>query len=117
MSKPINEKIDAPFTLLAIGEAFIRLVSKLNTALRNLTFSDNFDAREVDVSFSGTSEIEIPNPFRDGRIPTRWLIVDVENGAGTLAPKRGTTDWTSEFLYLQNTSASAISGKILFLVN
>jgi hypothetical protein len=89
-----------------------RLYTLVKNCVRYLSFVENFKAREMSVTFAGTSEVMIQNPFKD-IIPTRWVVVDVTGGGFT--PVRGDSSWTVEKLYLSNPLGGNIVAKIVFM--
>lgn len=84
------------------------------TQLRRLTFEDNFESAEVELSIAASTEVTITNPFRrSGRIPSKWIIVD-DRGSGIL--KKGSATWTVDLLSFQNVSSlSTVDATVLLL--
>lgn len=78
--------------------------------LQKLTFADNFESFEVEVTFQGNEEVPINNP-RD-YIPTRWLVVDRDAAGGII---RGSQGWTANTVYLKNAGPNTVTATIIFL--
>jgi hypothetical protein len=108
----------SPYRISDVSATSInQMLRQVEQDLRNLTFSDNFFGEEVEVSFSGSGEVAIPNPFQKqklGIIPTRWMVVDVEATTATFAPCRGTSSWTAATLYLKNPAGGSVTAKVRF---
>lgn len=85
-------------------------LKELITGLRNLTFADNFQSFEVEVDIPATSEVAIANQFK-GVIPSKRIIVK----ANVNTVVDGDNAWTTSYLYLKNTGATAATVKVLFL--
>lgn len=66
--------------------------------LRRLSFVDNFDCFEREITIPAGTEVEIRNGFKDGAIPTRWFVVDI---VGDGHVRRGDASWTRDLLYLK----------------
>lgn len=73
------------------------LLKELAVGLRNLSFSENFDSFEVEVTITANTEKQIRN--RLTAIPKKYIIVRKSNGSEVAD---GPTEWTSDFLYLKN---------------
>lgn len=87
----------------------VNLTRQLAVGLRDLTFSDNFKGFEETITISATSEGQIRNPLNF--IPTRYIIVSQEgNGLVT----KGTTDWSTDFVYLYNNGATSVTITVQF---
>jgi len=88
---------------------------RLSQDLRSLTPVDNFEGFECEVTFSvgATTDVQIPNKFRDGRIPTRFIVVDTD---AELSAHRGVGTWDTNFVYLRNAAgATGAVAKIQFI--
>lgn len=85
---------------------------ELSVGLKKLDFLENYESFKVSVSIPATSELAIRNELRDGTIP-RFRIV-VKGGANAQHIVDGTTAWTSDFVYLYNTSASTATADVVF---
>lgn len=76
------------------------MVKDLNHGLRNLTFTNNLEGFEATVTISATSELAIRNELTF--TPTRYIILS-QTGNGLIT--KGSTDWSSDYLYLYNNGA------------
>jgi hypothetical protein len=85
---------------------------ELTTGLRKLTFDDNFESFEVDVTIPAGTELAIRNELKS--IPTRRIIL--ATNLGGLDVYDGDTEWTTDFLYLTNSGASTAQMKVVFLI-
>lgn len=82
----------------------------LSAILRRLSFENNFECREVDVTIPAASEVSVRNPFRGGRVPSHYLIVS-QTGGGNI--RKGPTAWDANYLYFKNHHAvDSTSGTI-----
>lgn len=79
------------------------LIKQLARAFYNLNFDDNFVSWSDTVTIAANTETRLSNKFRDGTVPTSYLIVD-QTGAGFVT--RGPTAWTGDAVFLKNHSAS-----------
>lgn len=86
-----------------------RALRTLGGVLRQLTFADNFESFEVDVTISATSEVTILNQL--GFIPSRYVVFSME-GDGSV--RKGATEWTSAIVTLRNPDASDVTAKVGF---
>lgn len=78
------------------------LIRGLGTSLLKLTFSENFDSFQQEVTIPANSELAIRNLFRS-RIPTGFVITDHTGGI----VRRGTTAWSNDYVYLENVSSTS----------
>ena len=85
------------------------LIKELDRGLRDVSFTDNFDSFEVEVTIPNSSELEIRNQLTI--IPTRYIIVS-QTGNGVVT--KGTTTWTKNFLYLYNNGSVDVTIKVIF---
>lgn len=80
------------------------VTKELSTRLRSLTFSDNFDSFEVDVTVPaasvGTEEINVRNNLTI--IPSRYIILSQEGGGLITRGSR----WDINYISFKNASAS-----------
>ena len=91
----------------------VRNLRELTSILRKLRFEDNFTSWiEDDLTIGGGSEVQIRNML-DPEIPSMRLVV--RGGAGAENVVDGTTAWTSNYVYLQNTGGSSVTVDVLFL--
>jgi len=65
---------------------------------------------EATVTISATSELAIRNELTF--IPTRYIILS-QTGNGLIT--KGTTDWTSDYVYLYNNGAVSVTVTIFFM--
>ena len=84
---------------------------ELYNGLTKLSFDDNFNSFTVSVTVPATSELPIRNQL--DRIPTGKIIL--RDGASN-AVVDGATAWTRDFVYIQNTSGSAVDVTVVFFV-
>lgn len=87
---------------------FIRDIA---AGLVHLTFQENFDSFMSTQTIAAGAEVSLRNEFRDGRIPTHWLIVDATGGNQIT---RGTTAWSSTYLTLKNNGAASATITVRF---
>ena len=85
------------------------LVWELGAGIYKLSFADNFQSFEKDITIAAASESQIRNelPF----IPTRYIIVN-QSGNGLITRE---TAWTKDYLYLTNNGAVEVNATIVFL--
>lgn len=86
------------------------MAKQLAVALRTLTFSDNFDSYEEEITIAATSEARIRHDLNV--TPTRYIIVS-QSGNGLIT--KGTTDWTENFAYFYNNGGVSVTVKIVIL--
>ncbi len=89
----------------------VRAFRAIRDVLQRLTFADNFESFEEEVTIGATSEVSVVNKL--DTIPSRYLVMEMV-GDGTV--RKGSTTWTSELLYLRNPSASSVTAKVRFFV-
>ena len=78
------------------------LLKELATGLKRLTFVENFESFETGTTtLAANTETAIRNEL--DFIPTKMIILKQTGNALITA---GTTEWTSNFLYIQNHDAS-----------
>ena len=90
-----------------------KTLRELAGGLTRLRFTDNFEAFEVEVTIPATSEVPIRNELKSKTIPTQRLIVRGGSGAENVVD--GDTQWTRDFVYLQNTGGSEVTVTVVFL--
>jgi hypothetical protein len=89
-----------------------KLLSDLRRVVYQLTFVDNFRAWETTQTIAANTEVAIPNAFQNGAIPTKWIVSD-HRGNGIVV--RGDTEWTSDYVFLKNRSATdSVTVTVLF---
>ena len=86
------------------------LIRDLSNGLRNLSFGDNFQSFEQVVEIAATTELSIRNQLTS--IPKKYIIVD-QTGNGLIT--RGTTEWSTDYLYLYNNGAVTVTATIVFM--
>jgi hypothetical protein len=94
---------------------FSRLIRTYSLAdlvdgLRKLTFGENFQSFEVEVTIAAGAEQEIRNLLRD-TVPTKRIIVRGNSNEVVY----GDTEWTTDFVYLKNIGASDATATVVFL--
>ena len=77
------------------------LIRELTNGLTKLTFGDNFESFETTVTINAFSVLAIRNEL--SVIPTRRMIVKQDLEA---AISDSTTEWTKDFIYLENHNGS-----------
>lgn len=86
-----------------LNEEFRNLDGLLN---RGLNFADNFDGRILSFTSSVTPDAENTVAHTLGKIPTGFIVTDINKGAVVY---RGTTSFTATNIYLKcNTASTAI---------
>ena len=88
------------------------LIKYLAIGLRDISFPDNFQSFEEEVTISAGAEATIRNQIRDGK--PRYMIVVSQKGNG-LITKSSTQDWKRDFLYVINNGAAEVTATILFI--
>lgn len=96
-------------TTSGLANALQRIFYELYNVLRNLSFRDNCGAFLWEGTIPISTEVKIPHNLKV--VPAGYLIVKQVGGV----VDAGVTDWTTEHVYVRNTSgASAAVVKILF---
>jgi hypothetical protein len=90
--------------------SFTSLVKELALGMRRLDFSNNFEGFETTVTIPATSELNIRNELKF--IPSRYIIFN-QTGNGLIT--KGTTTWSTDFVYLYNNGAVEVTATIQFL--
>lgn len=75
------------------------IARELITGLKNLSFEDNFSGFLWTGTIAASSETSIRNKFRDGAIPSGFVIVDASECNNVV---RGDAEWTETALSLKN---------------
>ena len=86
------------------------LIKDLALGMRKLDFSNNFEGFETTVDIEATSELSIRNELTF--IPTRYIILS-QTGNGLLT--KGTTDWSTDYIYIYNNGAVTVTATIIFM--
>lgn len=86
------------------------LLKELAVGLRNLSFADNFDSFQTEVTIAANTEKQIRNQLT--KPASSYIIVRKSNGSEVAD---GPTEWTSDFLYLKNYDATnAVTVTVIF---
>ena len=85
------------------------LIRELSVGLTKLAFLDNFESFEWSGTIDATSTVTIRNKLKN--VPTKRIIV--KQSAGALISDSSTT-WTTNFVYLQNHSATPVTVTVIF---
>ncbi len=108
----VGARIESVLRYLSIDLA--SSLRELRVGLSRLSFEDNFEGFEVEVSIAAGEEQPIGNRLKNGAIPTRWITV--KKDAASYAVCNGDTPWNSEFVWLKNThSTDASTLTVVFL--
>lgn len=84
--------------MLFIEEVLINLTNLLN---RGLSFTDNFDFEELSATAHATPDTEFSVTHTLERVPSRFIVVDIDEGGVVY---KGTTAWTSTTVYFKCTT-------------
>ena len=87
-----------------------QLTKELSNGLAKLSLPDNFEGFETEVTIPSSSELAIRNEV--SYTPSKYIIVN-QTGNGLI--NRGSTAWSSNFLYLQNNGLVDVTVTIQFL--
>lgn len=90
-----------------------KILRDLQLGLTKLSFEDNFQSFEIEVTIGAGAELAIRNEIRDA-IPSQRLIV--RGGAGSQDIVDGDTEWTRDFVYLKNTGGSSATATVVFIL-
>lgn len=112
---PINSM---PETALMVIDKYLkvdltRMIKELTTGLNLLTFVDNFQSFEVEVTIINGTELQIRNQFSDGTIPSRRIVIRGGDDSQNIVD--GDTDWDANFVYLKNVGSATATATVLFL--
>ena len=86
------------------------IIRELSFGLRRLDFTNNFEGFETTVVIPTASELAIRNELKF--IPSRYIIFN-QTGNGLIT--KGTTDWSTDFVYLYNNGGVDVTATIQFL--
>jgi hypothetical protein len=75
----------------------------LESGLKTLTLLDNMKGFYWEGSIVAGAEVEIRNKFREGVVPTGFIITMI-SPVSTLV--KGPTEWSKNFVYLKNCDAT-----------
>ena len=99
----IDQSVDS---LEATKRSLINLSDELKPLLNSgLRFDDNFDASIVEVSDTGTADVEFSVTHLLGRIPTKVLIIQQTTGGVIYDSATANTDATAYYKYTVNNGA------------
>lgn len=82
----------------------------LVAGLTKLTFTDNFDAFEAEVTIGAGSEAKIRNEL--STIPTKRMIVRALGSSDIID---GPTAWNKDFVYLKNNGGASATISVVFM--
>lgn len=99
--------LDGVTTFLRIDLA--KIFSDLVEGLKHLTFRDNFDSFEVDVSLGNGETVAIPN--RLGSKTVKWFPVRIMGDARLVEAQ----PFTNEFVFIKNASTTATTATLVFM--
>lgn len=88
---------------LYLSTELVQNLREIVTALKKLTFSDNFESFQTTVTIEAASELAIRNQMR-GTIPSKRLIVRGDDQSPNVVD--GDTDWDLNYVYLKNIHAT-----------
>lgn len=74
--------------------------------LRRLSLSENLHGATIDVTIPASTEIEVANPLRGGKVPSGYIITS-DRGSGVI--KRGDVAWSGEVISFKNISSSSLA--------
>ena len=87
-----------------------QLLKELGTGLTKLTFGENFQSFETEVTIAANTETKIRNELTF--IPN-YVIIDAKGGGPVT---RGDTTWTTNYVYIKNHDASnEVTVKLIFI--
>ena len=93
-----------------VGVDLHKFTSDLFAGLTKLTFSDNFESFDADLTLSSGSSVAIPNQLKTPAID--WWPVRI-TGDNRLVESG--TAWTKDFAYLKNAGATTITATVRFV--
>lgn len=89
-----------------------RLTRELAQGLLKLDFLDNFESFETTVTIpSSTTGYQIVNEL--SFIPSKYIITSQEGNG--LITKSASTDWTINYLYLDNNGSADVTLTVIFM--
>ena len=86
------------------------LKDTLSVGLKKLSFGDNFESFQTNVTISATSESKIKNQLQF--VPSKYIIVS-QTGNGLIT--KGSTEWSTDNLYLYNNGAVSVTVTVIFM--
>jgi hypothetical protein len=87
-------------------------VRMLNGQIRAITFEDNFTSFKWEGSITAGDEVIIPNRFKNGAVPTQFLVTYAKGSSDILA---GDTKWDTARVSLKNNGATDATLIVHFL--
>lgn len=93
-----------------LADNFNRLVDELNTGLKRLTLTENFESYLAQVTIDAGTEETIAHNL--GVIPSGRIIL---KHSGDSRIVDGDTDWDKNNIYLKNTGATDVTLTVLIL--
>lgn len=96
-----------------ISTEFSTFARNVTSTLANLSFDDNFRSFKATVEIAAGTELAIPNRLKGGRIPSEWIVVDLQTEK-SFPLIRGYTEWTSNFVYIKNHGPDKVIATIRF---
>lgn len=88
------------------------ILKELTVGLQTLSFEDNFDSFQVDVTIESGAELKIRNELRDREV-TQWIKVRGNDYSRDIVD--GDTEWDLNSVYLKNLGAGTATATILFM--
>lgn len=77
---------------------------------RGISFTDNIDAVDIEFTSSATPDAENTVTHTLGKVPTGFIVYDINKGAVVY---KGTTSWTKTTIYLKvNTATTIVKAKV-----
>lgn len=93
--------------LTFLEQIFTNLENIIN---RGITFDDNFESEELTATAHATPDTEFSVAHTLGTVPTRFIVVDIDEGGVVY---KGTTAWTATTIYLKcTTGGTAIKVRV-----
>lgn len=101
-----NKVKDIQGVIMYLATELAASLRSLRTGLSKLTFLENFESYEVELSIPAASEATIRNQLRD--VTPRYWIAVRKNEAG-LSVCDGDSEWNQNFVYLKNTHPTDVA--------
>lgn len=105
----------AKFGLIETIQSISQLTRELSTRLRALTFEDNFDAFETEVTeITSGASVRVRNQLT--QTPSKYIIVSATGEANIGKSDTSGEEWTKDYIYFKNYgSNTATDVKIIIL--
>jgi hypothetical protein len=101
----------AKFGRLETIKDFKLLLKELSSGLRQLSFNDNFESFEVELSLSAGEEVNnIRNQLKI--VPTSYIIT-FQTGNGLITA--GDTAWNTNYISFKNHGSNSVTAKVKVL--